>query len=73
MFRKMKRDVIVSLLLICMTLFESSGVHDVLCPIVGGQDKEVPFASNPTAGNVQLSMREAGFRKVKACDLKGLT
>ena len=73
MFSKMKRDVIISFLLICMTLSESSGVHDIFCPIVRGQDKEVPFASNPTASNVQLSMREAGFRKVKACDLKGLT
>ena len=73
MFSKMKRDVIISLLLICTTLSESSGVHDVFCPIVGGQDEEVPLASNPTASNVQLSMREAGFGEVKACDLEGLT
>ena len=56
-----------------MTSFESCRINDVFGPIVGGKHKEDSFASNPTASHIQLPMREAGLREVKACNLEGLT
>ena len=48
-------------------------VDDVFGPVVRRQHEEIPLTPNPTAGDIQLSMREAWFCEMEASNLESLT
>ena len=56
-----------------ITLSEGCWIHNVLSFVVGSKHEEILFASHSTAGNIKLSMAEAGLSQLEACHFESLT
>ena len=56
-----------------ISLSKSLRVNDVLSLSVWSQNEEIVLASDPTAGNIKLSVAEAGLSQLKASHFESLT